>query len=295
MKLGMILHHLIGAALVSVASAAPVMADCTGQFGALGPVTLPVYNPFAPIDLVAHVQLGVRNVSQASCRYRVYFARTPADGQFGQDVHYAILDPGGAPLLVSSANPLDANHYATTADIAPGQTGQLDLSLEVARGQIAGAGTYPDSVIAVLFPENGSMELDRQTLSFALPVASISSVNIAGGGLSTSVNFGTLETGKSRAVIIQARSNEPYDIRFASSNNGRLRLDSSPTGQDWWIDYQMDVDGVPTSLTGGSVSMTAAPASGEQTHTLSFHILDADGKRAGIYKDVITATIFTSH
>lgn len=291
----MIPRHLIGAAILAIASVAPAIADCTAQFGALAPVTLPVYNPFSPIDLVAHVQLGVRNISQASCRYRVYFARTPADGQFGQDVHYVIVDPDGTPMLVSSANPLDANHFATTADIAPGQTGQLDFNLEVARGQIAGAGTYLDSVIAVLFPENGSMELDRQTLSFVLPVASVSSVNIAGGGLSTSVNFGALETGKSRAVIIQARSNEPYDIRFASSNNGRLRLDTSPGGQDWWVDYQMDVDGAPTSLAGGAVSMTAAPASGEQNHTLSFHILDAEGKRAGIYKDVITATIFTSH
>ena len=291
----MISRSLIYAALYSAVTASPALADCAARFEALGPVTLPLYNPFSPVDLAAHVQLGVRNMGQAPCRYHVYFSRTPADGLFGQDIHYTIADQNGASLLVSSANPLDANHFAATADIAPGQTGQLDVEVDVGRGQIAGGGTYADNVIAVLFAENGTAELDRQTLGLTLPVASVSSVNIAGGGVSTSVNFGTLEAGKSRSVMIQARSNEPYEIRFASTYGGRLRLDPAPVGRDWWIDYQMDVDGVVTSLAGGGVLTTDAPASGEQNHTLSFRIVDAAGKRAGIYKDVITATILTIH
>jgi hypothetical protein len=37
------------------------------------------------------------------------------------------------------------------------------------------------------------------------------------------------------------------------------------------------------------------PSLGAQAHTLSFEILETSNKRAGLYKDVITATIVPLH
>jgi hypothetical protein len=57
----------------------------------------------------------------------------------------------------------------------------------------------------------------------------------------------------------------------------------------------MRIDGASADLTNETKLSPGLPASGQQSHNLSFEISDASNKRAGIYKDVVTAIISTVH
>jgi hypothetical protein len=109
------------------------------------------------------------------------------------------------------------------------------------------------------------------------------------------VPFNTLTTGMSRSLILEAKSNTEYTLSFTSSHGGKLSLDPPITGQSWVIPYRMTVDGAPFALNGQPLSLGAASVSGQQSHSLTFQIIDADRKRAGRYKDVITVRIAPVH
>jgi hypothetical protein len=105
------------------------------------------------------------------------------------------------------------------------------------------------------------------------------------------VQFDQLQTGKTRSLILEARSNAAYDITFSSSHGGQMRLDPPIAGQSWHIPYAMSVDGSEVDISLSLVVPQQKAADGMRSHMLDFVILDAAGKRAGIYKDVITGMI----
>jgi hypothetical protein len=68
-------------------------------------------------------------------------------------------------------------------------------------------------------------------------------------------------------------------------------LDPPIPGSTWSIPYRMTVDGAPFNLTSQSALQGITPASGQESYALAFEIIDAERKRAGRYKDVITVKI----
>lgn len=277
-------------------AAGKALAHCDGHLEGSTQIVLADYDPFAAIDSISPRTLGVRNTGYQGCRFRVVFARTQSNGRFGEDIEYSVTGASGTSLLQSDHSPFDLSKSLETPTIAPNSSASVAYSLFVGRGQLSSPGYFGDSVWAILLSEGGSTEFDRQYIRLSLPVRAIANVSIAGGGLATSVNFGSLEPGKTRTVMLQTQSNEQYTIRLASGHRSRLRLDPPIAGQDWSVEYRVEIDGVDVDL-GGETAMVQAnsPASGERTHALSFRILEASNKRAGLYKDVVTATICPNH
>ncbi len=276
--------------------ASEAFADCAARFDGPSRIILSDYDPFAPTDMSSPRSLTVKNTGDQTCKYRVVFARTPGEGRLGPDIRYSLTNATGADLFQTDNPPFDATKSLATEGIAPQNAGSVTYSVFLPRGQFARPGVYVDSISAVLLVDGSSAELDRRSIRLLLRVKAIATINIAGGGLATSVNFGSLEAGKTRSVILQTRSNERYTIRLTSQHRGRLRLDPPITGQDWSVDYRMEIDGTGTDLsTDAAIFQGESSESGERTHTFAFKLLDATNKRAGLYKDVITATICPNH
>lgn len=285
---------LFCAALLWSSLPLPAFAWCSGGFDGPASQTLPQYDPFAAVNLRVRVGLSVRNWSEAPCQFRVFFTRVPASGEFAPNLHYLLVDQNGAGLLRADMDNAETNRSLLSPLVSGSSVGLLEFYLDVARGQISLPGTFTDRVAAILYATDRNIELDRRTLQFTLPVPSVSIVNIAGGGLSTSINFGKLEAGKARSVILEARANEPYTVKFTSQHNGRMLLDPPVAGQNWAIDYQLRIDGASADLA-NTVNLSAdSTSSGQRSHNLEFKIMDVGNKRAGIYKDVVTAIIAVS-
>jgi hypothetical protein len=278
--------------LVSALSAmtTPALTQCMGKFEDSASYVLPSYDPFSPQDVRVRKYLYVRNLSSQPCRFRVYLARSPAQGSFTNQLRYTVTDEQALSLLTDNASSGTARFLLSSEAPAFGRV-SLSFYFDVERGQFATPAAYNDTIDAVLLPEESAGEVDRQSVSLSMAVESVTNVSIAGGGITTTIQFGRLETGKARSLILEAQSNTPYKLTFASAYNGNLRLDPPVLSQTWSIPYQLHVDGTVANLSAERILSGDAPISGKQTHTLTFQIVDATSKRAGIYKDIVTIRI----
>jgi hypothetical protein len=269
---------------------------CSAEFEEWGYIVLPYYNPFLPNDMLISRSVKIRNKSYVSCSFRIRFVRNPPQASFESTVQYSITDPSGGQLLISEEALTDSSIALHTPEIPPWSQGTVAYSISVPRGQLASPNYYNDWFTLVAQRSNSDAELDRKLIQLKLPVASISTLNLSGGGIGTAVDFGPLETGAARSVILEATSNENYSLQLASLYQGRLRLEPPVSGQDWSIDYKLTIDGVPADLANEALMIAGnGPSLGAHAHTLSFEILETSNKRAGLYKDVITATIVPLH
>ncbi|WP_088342663.1 MULTISPECIES: hypothetical protein [Rhodomicrobium] len=271
-------------------------ASCQGHIVGSNRIFLSDYDPFAPTDARSPQTLSVHNHSDEGCRYRIALIRTPPNDRLGQYLNYNLTTPAGVSLLQSEDAQLDTGKLLQTSNLLPNNTGSVSYSVFLGRGQFAPPGVYGDHFLAILLSDHGSAELDRKSILLLQRVQPIANVSIAGGGLATSINFGYFHSGERRSVVLQAQSNEAYTIRLSSQHKSRLNLDPPITGQNWSVDYRMEVDGAAADLTGDAALVQAGmPSAGLRSHSLSFKILDIANKRAGLYKDVVTATISPNH
>ena len=284
----------IAAAFGLLALGGQASANCSARFDGQSYTVLPSYNPFSATDILAQKNIQILNLSGENCRYRIFFRRNPAVGQLSSKLRYSVIDNQNQPLLLENVG-FGASRFL----VSPPASGQISrsvgYSMSVERGQIASPGLLVDRVEIVLFSENGQIEIDRRDLFIWILVESVSMVNLTGGGVGTTVQFANLATGMTRSLILEARSNTQYKISFVSSNGGSLQLDPPIPGRVWSVPYRMLVDGSPFDLSQQTYLQGISPASGLQSHSITFQIINADGKRAGRYKDVITARISPVH
>lgn len=284
----------VAAILSLIGVTAQASTDCSARFSGHSYTVLPSYNPFSPTDVLVQKNLQIENLSGEGCRYRVYFRRNPAIGQLSGQLRYSVVDGQRQSLLLENVG-FGASRFLLSPSASWHTTQTVGYSVSVERGQIVSPSVLTDRVEVVLFSENGQTEIDRRDLYIWITVESVSMVNLAGGGVGTTVQFGNLATGVTRSLILEARSNTQYKISFLSSNAGNLRLDPPVPGHSWSVPYRMLVDGFPFDLTQQSYLQAASQTSGQQSHLITFQMINADGKRAGIYKDVITARISPLH
>ena len=275
---------------VALALAGAAEAACSARFDGPTYTTLPSYNPFSPTDILSRKTIQIANLSGENCRYRVYFRRSPAIGRFSSRLLYTLTNDSGQSLLVEDV--ASSTSVFLLSPLASGYDNRsVSFNVGLARGQIASPALRWDDIELVLLSEDGRVQLDRRDFHFWIAVDAIAMVNVAGGGLATSVQFNTLATGLTRSLILEARSNTEYRITFSSSNGGNLVLDPPVAGHAWSIPYRMTVDGAIFNLGQKTPLQVNAPVTGQQSHSLKFQILDADRKRAGRYKDVIIVRI----
>jgi hypothetical protein len=290
----MCLKFYLATAFGLIALAGQANADCSARFSGYLYTVLPSYNPFSPTDILTQKNLQIHNLSGENCRYRIYFRRNPAIGQLSSRLRYSVIDDQNQSLLLENVG-FSASRFLLSPPASGLNTQTVSYSVNVERGQIASPAVLADRIEVVLFSENGQTEIDRRDLYIWITVESVSMVNLAGGGVGTTVQFGNLTTGMTRSLILEARSNTQYMISFVSSNAGSLQLDPPVPGRVWSVPYRILVDGSPFDLSRLSYLQGTSPTSGQQSHSITFQIINADGKRAGSYKDVITARISPVH
>jgi hypothetical protein len=255
------------------------------------------YDPFSVIDFRRRQTVSVRNVGSETCDFLVGFRRQPADGLLGPALPYRLTDNAGLSLLSDQAPP-HSGRFLVLANVQPGQVSSADYYLTIPRGQFASAGNYSDDAVAMLLhgrPQSKAIgaELDNKALLINLPVKPVVAINIAGGGLRTTLNFDALAKGKERTVMLQTQANYAYSLALSSTYASQLTLDPEVPGQVWRIPYSLRVDNAPVSLQSAANLTRLAPVSadGRESHLLVFRIEDALGRRAGLYRDFVTVDI----
>jgi hypothetical protein len=266
-------------------------AECRGSLGRLTAELTESYDPFAPQDMMQHYTLPVRNQGIAPCTFAVEFSTGHLPLSFEKKFRYELLNKAGASLSFPDAT-------LVTPLVHPGTEYKLTFLAAVPRGQTALPGMYHDKIEASLHDANDHSKryaLDRASLYLSCKVRSIVNVSIAGAGLHTALDFGELQTGDRRAVMLQIQANQRYSLQIQSEHGGVLALSPPLPGEDWSVDYSLLIDNKPVNLRSRAAVYFHAPAIIDNVqHKLSVSIGDVSRKRAGLYRDVISITITAS-
>lgn len=287
-------------AMLTLASS-PAMAQCSsGRINGSGFVASGSYDPFAAADSSIAYTLVVRNNSStAFCDYGLVFRSPTLPAQMGTTpnlITYTISSSsGGSNLIITTAFTVAPALWIPVLNVARNTNVNVTYYVNVARGQVVPPATYTDPIEVWLYPLNGSgtavtPRLHRDTLSVQRTVPTSISVNIAGGGTTTTLDYGALTAGAVRSVNIEARSNVNYQLSTTALNLGNLTL--APPYSSWTIPYTATLGGSSLTLTGTTVlgPFGQTPYAGT-TRTLAATIGTIGNKRAGIYSDEITITI----
>lgn len=281
----------IFSAVIALSSTAN--AECAGRIEE-STEWLGNYNPFSPIDFFGHRQFRIRNKSSHTCDFRVYFKRIPVSAQFTDALSYSLIGNNDQPLFTDSIT-TEPQTYLVAENVPAYALKFLDYKGKVDRGQITVPGDFGDPVEVILTSGDGQQILDQKTVVFYLHVESAVDTNLAGGGLSTTVQFGALENGNSRSIILEARSNTPYIIRIDSENDGKLLLDPPIAGQNWFVDYRIKINHAVVDLASQVSLSDVATMNAVDSFLFDFEITDAEAKRAGIYNDVLIVRILPQY
>ncbi len=205
----------------------------------------------------------------------------------------------GANLLTQGAATSHAPPaYLAAPALRPGEVRVLTYTVKAPPGQLAPPGAYSDMFEAVAYQGSASSltrTASAASISANITVEAIMSVNVAGGGHSVALDFGTLSAGATRSVMIQARSNQSYRFIVSSEHGGVMRLDPPSTdGAAWKVPYTVRINN------GGELTLNAdqkiaisraASALAGSSIPVEIKIGDPSNQRAGRYKDVITVKI----
>lgn len=289
--------------MLGLASTPPAKAACAGRLSAPLGAAGGAYDPFSPLALRRLESVVVHNTGDLTCDFLIVFQRqSPA--RFSADLAYHLEDETGGSALTASGLTLVSNLlFAIAAPAVEAQrTKYVSYQIVVPRGQYAVPGVFQDTVTLLLFSRQAGGAYqgepwDIQSLVLEQRVAEVGSVNIAGGGLLTTVNFGELTEGKERAVVLQTRANFHYQLALRSRYGGVLRLDPPVTtgAANEEIAYALSVGTEPVRLNHPARLHRPRPQNAaEETHALIFRVGRVADKRAGLYRDTIIVEISAS-
>ena len=257
------------------------------------------YDPFDALDFRRTHRITIRNIGDSRCDFIVGFRRQPPSGYLAWFLRYRIEDASGQALLTEQVPSTTGASHLIFASVPPSQTASADYSLVMSRGQLAFPGTYQDDRVTLSLHVRdsqgriGAEEQDTEPLQITQTVKASVGISVAGGGLTTTLNFGDLATGQERSVMLQARANHAYSLLLRSQNGGAMKLDPEIPGQSWTIPYSLRVNSAAVSLLPSSTIHRSFPrhSDGAESHMLAFRIEDMPDRRAGFYRDVITVEI----
>jgi hypothetical protein len=278
----------------------PGFGACDGRMeGATHSISIGDYDPFDAADFRRRQTLTVRNTGNEQCSFVVGFWRQPAEGRLSWFLSYKIENASGAALLSNNPPTTSGVPHLSFPNIQPSQTVSADYYITLPRGQYAWPGSYYDNDAKLALHSRTSQgainagALDVDDLRIEQRVMASVGINVAGGGLTTTLNFGELANGKERSVLLQTRANHAYQLALRSTNGSRLKLDPEVPGQTWSIPYSLRVNSQSVSLHAVALLGRSRPSDwgGEESHALSFRIEDAGDRRAGLYRDTVTVEV----
>jgi hypothetical protein len=272
-------------------------AACSGSIGSSIVIDgKSAYDPFSALPRNDRYYIGVKNTGGTACAFGLAFSAPSVPVKLGAAISYTLADSSGNTVLFPSPIGSPPSRLLATAQLSPDMSEYVPVTVFMDPGQLAGAGTYADpiSISAHLFSiESGQYTLLKTvSVSVTYAVAQHLSINVAGSGMYTTLDFGDLSQGATRDVRIETRSNVEYRLLVHSSNGGKMALTPPVAHQSWFIPYTATLDGSPIDLTAdtrsGSRNMSSLQGDG---HSFSIAVGDISRKRAGLYKDVITISI----
>ena len=254
------------------------------------------YDPTSPYPFKERLKLAVRGApgcGQGSDArigdLAIGFAERP-----GQSLQFQIMGPSGN-LLSPSAGAAAFETY----DFSDAESMVVEFDLKIERGQKIEANSLEFDIVYRTVDEgcngpacNTLLSNEILPISLAIEPVKIFSLSIAGAARG-SVDFGTLETGQSRAITLSAIATAPYQITFDSENDQNLRLDGgSATRPEENVAYAMKLNGVTVTEALPYIDQAVFGTGGiSENAELDFSISNATGKRAGKYRDIVTITI----
>lgn len=293
------------AAWLALSTAGAQAATCT--LSLVGSVTQQalIYNPFQAGATTAAVSFTLKNTDSNSCNVAFAFfkATAPQASAGGATVPYQVLSTSSASITQIAASPPSSmpssGVNAATLTVAAGTTVTANATISVAQGQIVGPGAYSDQLTLGVYGTNssGNYPYVLQTpLNVSITVNSQMTISVAGGGQSTTLDFGTLTPGAYRSVNLLAWSNQAFHVDLTSDNNGVMkRIDGNgQTLGSGQVPYTVTVNNAQTTdlsqKRSVSISNTATPFGGS---TIPFQatIGPFNIQPAGNYRDVITISI----
>jgi hypothetical protein len=281
---------LMLAGIVLILASAAAHAGCSGQIVAgAGPDLL--YNPFDAADKTQIHRVTVKNTGSEPCALALGFAQ-PAGGSADQTAPLIEIRATSGGLLLAGASALPVTGQLTSPPLAPDATYDFEYSVIIPAGQMLAPGAYsqPFELSLAAAAGGSAPAAPYQTLPMTVScqVADNLGVNIAGGGIGTTIDFGALAEGQTHEVVIQARSNRRFSLRIRSENGGALAM-AAPYAQ-WRIPYSMKLNEHDTSPPAEIGPFAATMLSGNSI-AASFTIGNVSGKRAGLYRDCVTIEI----
>ncbi|MGH6816048.1 MAG: hypothetical protein ACREC6_10105 [Hyphomicrobiaceae bacterium] len=275
-------------------------ASCNSAAIAAAQIPSGTYSPFDPAATTGTFAVTIKNNESSACTFALAFFRNPTSAKLGGALAYIVKNDNvaGGHSLFTNSNP--PSPWYLTNSIAANASATLYYDVVIAAGQVVAPGTYMDSFELRLNQIGGGGSatghtLATQTIAPSYTVGAVMSVNIAGGGQTTTLDFGALATGAMRSVNIQARSNQGYKFKATSDNGGVMKLTPpAADGLTWEVPYTVKINhGAAISL---SSTYTLTISSGATTVAgtnvpVEVTLGNPAGKRAGTYKDVITIKI----
>ena len=169
------------------------------------------------------------------------------------------------------------------------------------------SGLYMDTYSVKVYPGqigDDSKPDNTRSVLLSILVPKIIRISLVGTGQSfresdttESLDFGTLEQGKSKSFDLKVVTNAGFQVRFSSQNNGVLK--QGVGGADTTVPYTLKVNSVTRDLSGSQGSpVVVAEGTGQssldgKTNQVSVTIGDVENKVAGEYSDIILVTATT--
>ncbi len=210
-------------------------------------------------------------------------------------IRFEIVEHG---LNVLSAD--DVFDRSTSYDFTGQKTATIEFDLIVPRGQkLEGDALDVDLVYRAANTgcENEACRMmpreERVAVPLAIKLKSIARIAFSGGRRNGGIDFGALQTNQARQIAVEVTATTPFKVAFDSENDGVLLLDGgSRERAEEPLPYDLRLTGRSVSDGNPYLDSSGGGTGGQALNMmLDVKITDADAKRAGEYRDVVTITI----
>lgn len=285
LSLGMLLNGVIWN--TAFAQCEPEVASSPGD------VTI-AYDPFRPTNATERIELVLNNPTEEPCSLELVITSLQ-----GEPINGLTLGEG---LQLRFRNS-DIPHSETA--IRPGvypvtlpasSRTSVGLDLVVVQDAVLAPGRY-DTTVRLDFRRlnETAPAMDPFELTVSVTSEARAQVNLAGaagsfgasGSSVETVDFGPMETGATRRVYLQLRSNGPARLTFTSENKGYLRRlpqeDTMPSAP-----YTLSVEGAPLDLSAPAAIDVEPPRTIDGvSQALDLTLGDVSALPAGEFRDFI--------
>jgi len=284
--------------LFVLAAASQVQAaDCTLQISQAPPSVRLDYDPFLLATAPARMAFRIHNPGGEPCEADLALVDVPGIALVRQTVGAT-----GLTLEIRPNAAVTRSSVPSVFHVAAGPDQTLDATFDVVviEDAVVQAGLYAQPLTLELRQTGSSVAYDRAPVVInvtALPRAQMNlsgSRGAFGSGTSISVvDFGNAETGKTRQLFVQTRTNSGARLSFKSANRGQLMLQGAGENAGA-LNYAVAFDGSRLDLSQVATRDVDPPRTyAGQSYDLVLTLGAVEGARAGLYSDELTIEIST--